>query len=57
MLGTTGLNPVNVVTFLELILAMYSAALVFSTDRKSLKIVHIVLGIMWVVLALLNMFA
>ncbi len=57
MLGTTGLNPVNVVTFLELILAMYSAALVFNTDRKSLKIVHIVLGIMWVVLALLNMFA
>ena len=57
MLGTTGLNPVNVVTFLELILAMYSEALVFNTDRKSLKIVHIVLGIMWVVLALLNMFA
>ena len=57
MLGTTGLNPVNVVTFLELILAMYSAALVFNTDRKSLKSVHIVLGIMWVVLALLNMFA
>ncbi len=57
MLGTTGLSPVNVVTFLELILAMYSAALVFNTDRKALKIVHIVLGIMWVVLALLNMFA
>lgn len=57
MLGTTGLNPANVVAFLELILAAYSAALVFNTDKKALKIVHIVLGIVWVVLALLNMFA
>ncbi len=56
MLGT-GLNPVSVVTFLEMILAAYSAALVFNTDKKALKIVHTVFGIMWVVLALLNMFA
>lgn len=56
MLGT-GLNPVMVVAFLELILAAYSAALVFNTDKKALKIVHIVLGIMWVVFALMNMFA
>lgn len=56
MLGT-GLNPVSVVSFLELILAAYSAALVFNTDKKALKIVHVAFGIMWVILALLNMFA
>lgn len=56
MLGT-GLNAKNVVIILEWILAMYSVALVFNTDKKVLKIVHIVLGIMWAVLALLNMFA
>ncbi len=56
MLGTR-LNPVSVVAFLELILASYSAALVFNTDRKALKITHTLLGIMWVVLALLNLFA
>lgn len=56
MLGT-GLNAVNVVIFLEWILVVYSLALVFNTDKKFLKIVHIVLTIMWGVLALLNMFA
>lgn len=56
MLGT-GMNAVNVVILLELILAVYSVALVFNTDKKVLKIVHIALGILWVVLALLNMFA
>lgn len=56
MLGT-GLTPVNVIAFLELLLAAYSAALVFNTEKKVLKIIHIVLGIIWVVLALLNMFA
>ena len=53
MLGT----GVNVVMFLELILAVYSAALVVNTDKKALKIVHTVFGIMWAVMALLNMFA
>ncbi|MCI9590364.1 MAG: hypothetical protein HFG42_07385 [Lachnospiraceae bacterium] len=52
MLGT----GVNVVIFLELILAVYSVALVMNTDKKVLKIVHIILGIMWVILALMNMF-
>lgn len=56
MLGTE-LNSVTVVTFLELILTVYSVALVFNTDTKVLKIVHTVLGIMWMVLALANMFA
>lgn len=56
MLGT-GLNPVSVVSFLELILAAYSAALVFNTDKKALKIVHTVFVILWVVLAMLNIFA
>lgn len=56
MLGT-GLNTATVVIFLELILAVYSAALVVNTDKKALKIVHTVLGIVWVVLALMNMFA
>ncbi|MCI8462574.1 MAG: hypothetical protein HFG25_06470 [Lachnospiraceae bacterium] len=55
MLGT-GLDPRYVVTFLEFMLAVYSVALVFNTDKKVLKIVHIVLGIIWVVLALLNIF-
>lgn len=56
MLGT-GMNAVNVVIFLELILAVYSVALVFATDNKLFKIVHGVFCILWVVLALLNMFA
>lgn len=53
MLGT----GVRVVIFLEFILAAYSVALVVNTDQKALKIVHGVLGIMWVVLALMNIFA
>ncbi len=48
---------VNVAAFLELILAVYSVALVVNTENKILKIVHIILGIIWVVLALVNMFA
>ena len=57
MLLGTGLDAVSVVIILEIILAVYSVALVFNTDKKVLKIIHIVLGIMWAVLALLNMFA
>ncbi|MCI9570528.1 MAG: hypothetical protein HFG14_11755 [Lachnospiraceae bacterium] len=53
MLGT----ELNVVAFLELILAVYSMALVFNSDKKVFKIVHAVLGVMWAVMALLNMFA
>ena len=56
MLGT-GLGAENVVIFLELIIAIYSVALAFNTDKKVLRVVHIVLGIMWAFLALINLFA
>ena len=55
MLGS-GLSAATVVAILEVILAVYSVALVFSTDKKALKIVHIVLAVFWVVLAVLNLF-
>ncbi|MCI8745425.1 MAG: hypothetical protein HFI25_07085 [Lachnospiraceae bacterium] len=55
MLGTGG-NAATVVIILEFILAVYSVALVASTKKKWLKIVHIVLTVFWVVLALLNIF-
>ena len=50
----TGVNPVTVVAILEFILALYSIALSASTKNKTLKIVHIVLAVVWVVLAILN---
>ncbi len=53
MLGT----GVKMVAFLELLLAAYSVALIVNTDKKALKIIHSAIGIMWVVLALMNMFA
>ena len=56
MLGT-GLSAVTVVIALEFILAVYSVALVFSTKNKALRIVHIVLAVVWVVLAVLNIIA
>ena len=56
MLGT-GLSAVTVVIALEFILAVYSVALVFSTKKKALRIVHIVLAVVWVVLAVLNIIA
>lgn len=56
MLGT-GLSAVTVVSALEFILAVYSVALVFSTKNKVLRIVHIVLAVVWVVLAVLNIIA
>ena len=56
MLGT-GLSAVAVVIVLELILAVYSIALALNAKNKGLKIVHIVLTVVWVVLALLNIFA
>ncbi len=55
MLGT-GLSAVTVVIILEFILAVYSVALVFNARNKVLKIVHIVLAVVWAVLALLNIF-
>lgn len=53
----TGLNAVTVVVILEFILAVYSVALVLSTKNKILKIVHVVLAVVWVVLAFLNILA
>ena len=53
MLGT-GLSAVTVVIALEFILAVYSVALVFSTKNKALRIVHIVLAVVWGVLAGFN---
>lgn len=53
----TGLDAVTVVIILEFILAVYSGALVVCTKNKILRIVHIVLAVVWVVLALLNIFA
>lgn len=55
MLGT-GLDAVTVVIILEFILGVYSVALVFGTKNKTLKIVHIVLTVFWVILAFLNIF-
>lgn len=56
MLGT-GLSAYNVVIILEFILAVYSLALAFSTEKKILKIVHIVFCVLWVVLAVMNLTA
>lgn len=56
MLGT-GLSAATVVIVLEFILAVYSVALAVGTKSKILKIVHIVFTVVWVVLALLNIFA
>jgi len=56
MLGT-GLSPYNVVIVLEFILAVYSVALAFCTEKKSLKIVHIVFCVLWVALAVMNLIA
>ncbi|MCM1190413.1 MAG: hypothetical protein NC541_14100 [bacterium] len=55
MLGT-GLSAVTVVIILEFILAIYSVTLVFASRNKILRIVHIVLAVVWAVLALLNIF-
>ena len=55
MLGT-GLDAVSVVIVLEFILAVYSIALAFCSEKKWLKIVHLVFTVVWVVLALLNIF-
>lgn len=56
MLGT-GLSAYNVVIILEFILAVYSIALAFNTEKKVLKIVHFAFGALWVVLAVMNLVA
>lgn len=56
MLGS-GLSAVAVVIVLEFILAVYSIALAMNAKNKVLKIAHIVLAVVWAVLALLNIFA
>lgn len=56
MLGT-GLSAYNAVIVLEFILAVYSIALAASTDKKVLKIVHIVFCALWVILAVMNILA
>lgn len=56
MLLGSGLSAVTVVAILEFVLAVYSVALAASTKNKVLKIVHLVLAVVWVVLAVLNLF-
>ena len=56
MLGP-GLSAVAVVIVLEFILAVYTVALAANAKNKILKIAHIVLAVVWAVLALLNIFA
>lgn len=51
------LSAYQVVIVLEFILAVYSVALVLNSQKKALKIAHGVFAVLWVVLALLNMFA
>ncbi|MCI8635620.1 MAG: hypothetical protein HFJ05_08510 [Eubacterium sp.] len=55
MLGT-GLSADTVVIVLEFILAVYSIALAICSEKKLLKIVHIVFTVIWVALAFLNIF-
>lgn len=52
-----GQDAYTVVIILEFILAVYSVALVMCSQKKALKIVHAVFGVLWVALALLNLFA
>ena len=55
MLGT-GVSAATVVIILEFILAVYSIALAICSEKKLLKIVHIVFTVIWVALAFLNIF-
>lgn len=57
MLLGSGFSAKMVVAILEIVLAAYSVALVAGTKNKILKIVHIVFTVLWIVLALLNIFA
>ena len=53
----TGVSAYNVVIVLEFILAVYSVSLALCTEKKVFKIVHVLFAVLWVVLALLNIFA
>lgn len=46
----------NVVIILEFILAVYSVSLGLCTEKKPLKILNMLFAVLWVVLALLNIF-
>lgn len=51
-----GISAYHVVIVLEFILAVYSVSLALCTERKALKIMHAVFAVLWVVLALMNIF-
>lgn len=53
LLGT-GAGAYQIVAVLELILAVYSIALLLNTDKKALKFIHGISAALWVVLALTN---
>lgn len=49
------IEPNMVIAILEFTLACYDVALIFNTRNKMIKIIHIVLGILWVLLGVLNL--
>lgn len=51
-----GISAHNVVTVLEFVLAVESMSLALYTEKKALKIINTVCAILWVVLALSNIF-
>lgn len=51
-----GIDVYHVVIILEFILAIYSVSLSLCTERKVLKIAHMLFALLWVVLALMNLF-
>ena len=46
----------QVVIILEFILAVYSVALALNTQKRNLKTIHLVSAVLWIVLALSNIF-
>ena len=52
-----GVDAYTVVIILEFVLAVYSLSLAACTERKALKIVHLLFAVLWVILALMNIFA
>lgn len=53
LLGS-GISAYQVIIVLEFILAAYSVALALNTEKRTLKTVHLVSAVLWVVLALSN---
>lgn len=53
LLGS-GVSVYQVIIALEFILAAYSVALALNTEKRTLKTVHLVSAVLWVVLALSN---